>query len=227
MRTQVVLGIPPQTSPTWFPLEKPKEKKKQGAADICLGNQARCRRPAWNTRRFCWPWAGMPDQRAGGNVIRQEKQHRRNSTAGTSTPTAHILTSPPPPRGGGKCAPPHREEKPARVDLIPANTEQTPMQGQGQSAALRTERKPHPLNHRASSHHVPSIYLIMNIFIVFHCNHLSVKVYFANGFPHSSGWHLSFPRLKQTQGDILTNLASPKTAEWKMVGPSILMPGAF
>lgn len=38
----------------------------------------------------------------------------------------------------------------------------------------------------------------MNIFIVFHSNHLSVKFYFTNIFLSSSGWLLSFSRLKQT-----------------------------
>lgn len=97
---------------------------------------------------------------------------------------------------------PHTEEKPARVDLILTDTEQTPMWGTGQSAALKTEesvaQKPNPVNQDARSHLVPSISLITDIFTVFHSNHLSVKFYLTNIFPSSSGWHVSLSRLKQT-----------------------------
>lgn len=76
------------------------------------------------------------------------------------------------------------------------------MWGKGQPGALKTERK---MWYRSQilwttmlAHHVPCISLIMNIFVVFHSNHLSVKFYFTNIFLSSSGWLLSFSKLKQT-----------------------------
>lgn len=89
MWTQVGLGIPPQTRPTWFPLKKPKEKKKQGtpgsALEIRTG--AAGLPQTWS---FCWRWEGQ----GWGTVI-----GKRNNTAETGTPRGHILLPLPHPQG--------------------------------------------------------------------------------------------------------------------------------
>lgn len=64
-------------------------------------------------------------------------------------------------------------------------------------------KKPNPLNYHARSYHVPCISLIMNIFILFHDNHLSVKFLFYKYF--SKFQWLTFVLFKvetDSQGDI-------------------------
>lgn len=165
-----------------------------------------------------------------GTVNKQEIYH---SSRSRNTQRAHSVPLPPPPRAVAssraltqKKNQPHTEEKPARVDLILTDTEQTPMWGTGQSAALKIEesvaQKPNPVNQDARSHLVPSISLITDIFTVFHSNHLSVKFYLTNIFPSSSGWHVSLSRLKQTLMVICHNeFGFSQNCRGKMVAPLI------
>lgn len=68
--------------------------------------------------------------------------------------TQRVYSAPLPPSPGAvesSLAQLHREEKPTGVELILAYTEETPLQGKGQSVALKAERKAwHPLNHYAT-----------------------------------------------------------------------------
>lgn len=80
---------------------------------------------------------------------------------------------------------------------------------------------PNPLNHHAVSHYVPSVSLTMNIFIVYHYNHLFVKFYFTNIFSCSSGWYFSFSRLIYATISCVSPKITEGITEGKVVGPFI------
>ena len=82
---------------------------------------------------------------------------KKNTVAVGARKTQRVYSAPP-----GAVESPlaqlHREEKPAGVELTLAYTEETPMEGKGQSAALTTERK---VLRRSNA---PSVSSITNIY---------------------------------------------------------------
>lgn len=117
------------------------------------------------TRGICRPLSWHTRTEHRGLNCHQARKTPRPWEPGK--PKGYILHPPSPGAVESSLAQLHREEKPAGVELILAYTEETPLQGKGQSMALKAERKAwRPLNQYASSHYgVPPVSFIMNIYL--------------------------------------------------------------